>query len=422
MNIVVCHNFYQRPGGEDQVFADETALLESRGHRVVRYTLHNDAVNGSGGKTGRLGLVRDTVWNGRVYDELRGLVRRERAEVVHFHNTFPLMSPAAWYAARRAGAAVVQTLHNYRLACPGSLFLRDGEVCEKCLGKSVPWPGAVHKCYRGDAAASAVTVGMLALHRAAGTYRRAVDLYISLTEFGRRKYVEARLPADKIVVKPNFVGTDRGIGDGRGDERGPFGLFVGRLDVGKGLEVVLGAWSRLAGPARLVVLGDGPLAPLVKEASGRDARIEWRGRQPMDEVYRVMGQAAFLIMPSVWYEAMPRTLVESYSKGTPILASGLGAMAELIEPGRTGLHFTPGSETDLADKVRWAFDHPGEMGQMRRIARQTFEERYTADENYRLMCQIYARAVEHRWSARRSPKLFGMASARDKLSIFNPAV
>lgn len=392
MKILVCHNIYQRPGGEDQVFADETALLEAHGHEVVRLTVHNDDVTGRG----KIGLAVDTLWNREMYRRVRATVERERAEVVHFHNTFPLLSPAAYAAARHGGAAVVQTLHNYRLLCPGSLFLRDGKVCEDCLGRRVPLPAVRHKCYRNDRAASAVTVVMLTTHRALGTYQRSVDLYIALTEFSRNKFIEGGLPGERIVVKPNFVGTDRGVGDGAGDEQGAFGLYVGRLDEGKGIEVLLSAWSKVPGTPRLKILGDGQLAPLVRAAAERDPRIEWLGRRPIDEVYRTMGEAAFLVMPSVWYEAMPRTLVEAYSKGTPILGSRLGAMAELIEPGQTGLHFTSGSADDLAGQVSWAFQHPHKMLGMRAIARRTYEQKYTADENYRQLRACYETALERR--------------------------
>src|SRR5687768_4325961 len=232
MKILVAHNFYQQPGGEDEVFRSEVDLLRSIGHDVSTFTLHNDRLTGMGG----LKLLATTIWNGGAADELRERVRAERPTVVHFHNTFPLMSPAAYDAARGAGAAVVQTLHNYRLNCPGGEFLRDGRVCEDCMGRAFPWPGVVHACYRDNRSATGVVAAMLTVHRARGTFRRDVDAYVALTEFARRKYIEGGLPADRVVVKPNFVSEDRGPGDGRGDAGGAFGLFVGRLASGKGLD------------------------------------------------------------------------------------------------------------------------------------------------------------------------------------------
>jgi glycosyltransferase involved in cell wall biosynthesis len=394
MNLILCHNFYQQPGGEDQVFAEEADLLAAHGHNVRRFTLHNDAIKGedASGTRGMLGLMGDTVWNRRVYRQLRELVRRHRARVVHFHNTFPLMSPAAYYAARAGGAAVVQTLHNYRLICPAGTFFRDGKTCEECLGRSSPWPALLHKCYRDSLPATGVAAAMLTAHRAIGTYRATVDLYVALTEFARQKFIRGGLPAGKIVVKPNFVGTDRGAGDGVGN----FGLFVGRLDASKGLDVLLKAWEKVPGDARLKILGDGPLAPAVREAAARDSRIEWLGRRPLDVVYDMMGQAAFLVISSVWYEGLPRTVVESFSKGTPIIASKLGALEELVRPGETGWHFEPNDSSDLARRIAGAFASPQVLQQMRRSARREYEAKYTANDNFRQMMALYARALEIR--------------------------
>ena len=385
MRILVCHNFYQQPGGEDQVFADETALLESHGHAVTRYTVHNDAVAG----TGRLALLGKTLWNRSVAREIGDVVRRERPEVVHFHNTFPLISPAAYYAARKAGAAVVQTLHNYRLLCPGAMFLRDGAVCESCLGRA-PIPAIVHKCYRGSRAATAATAAMLMSHRMLATYRTRVDAYVALTEFGREKFIAGGLPAEKVVVKPNFVSPDPGAGEGRGG----YAVFVGRLAPGKGLETLIEAWTKHSPGVPLKVLGDGPLADLVA-APG----VERLGRRPMPEVYEAIGNASLLVMPSVWYEGLPKTLIESFAKGTPVVASKLGALAEAVSYGRTGLHFAPGDAADLARHVRRLTSDPATLAAMRRECRLEYETRYTAAQNYRMLSDVYRGALERRHSS-----------------------
>lgn len=392
LKIIACHNFYQQAGGEDQVYAEEVALLRDHGHAVVEFTMDNDAIDGASGIRPRLALLGNTLWNRSAYRKLRELVRRERPGVVHFHNTFPLMSPAAYYAARAGGAAVVQTLHNYRLLCPAATFYRDGNVCEDCLGKALPLPAVRHACYRGSRSASAATAGLLAAHRAIGTYRGAVDLYVALTEFARRKFVEGGLPASKVATKPNFVGVDRGAGDGTGG----FALFVGRLDVTKGLDVLVRAWAQVGGGARLKILGDGPEAALVRAAAERDPRIEWLGRKPLDEVYRVMGEASCLVVPSLWYEGFPRTIVESFSKGTPVLTSRHGSLAELIDQGRTGLHFAVGDAQDLARQIEWAFANPHALDAMRRAVRAEYVTKYTAEENYRQLLALYDRAIATR--------------------------
>ncbi|HND53895.1 MAG TPA: glycosyltransferase, partial [Pirellulaceae bacterium] len=241
MKILLCHNHYQRPGGEDQVFDDETRLLTEHGHDVERFTKHNDELRAMS----RLGAALRAVWNGETYRELRRVVARFKPAVVHFTNTFPLISPAAYYAVRAEGVPVVQTLHNFRILCPNALLLRDGAACEACVGRAVAWPSIVHGCYRDSRLASAAVAAVAAAHRAIGTWGLAVDRYIALSEFARERFIAGGLPASRISVKPNCVHPDPGRGTGEG---GHF-VFVGRLSPEKGLNVLLDAWSRLSTPS-----------------------------------------------------------------------------------------------------------------------------------------------------------------------------
>ena len=202
MKILVVHNHYRLRGGEDTVFDAECRMLEEGGHTVVRYERTNLDV--PRGVLGRVRTALGTVWSRRSYREVRELIRRERPDVMHCHNTFPLISPSVYYAAAAEGVPVVQTLHNYRLACLNGYLFREGHVCERCLGRA-PWRGVCLRCYRGSLAASATVAAMLLVHRALGTWRRKVTRYIALTEFSKAKFIEAGLPADKITVKPNVL-------------------------------------------------------------------------------------------------------------------------------------------------------------------------------------------------------------------------
>jgi glycosyltransferase involved in cell wall biosynthesis len=358
--------------------------LEARGHRVLRYTVHNDQV----AEMNRPALAKATVWNQVVYRELRGLIRRERPQVAHFHNTFPLISPAAYYAARAEGVPVVQTLHNYRLLCPNALFFREGRVCEDCLGKAFPWPGVAHACYRESRPASGTVAAMLFAHRTLGTWKGAVDLYVALTEFARRKFVEGGLPSEKIVVKPNFVDPDPGMGQGRGD----YVLYVGRLSKEKGLDTLLAAREQFGEEVPLKLVGDGPLAPQVAEAARRQ-KLEWLGQLPKDRVLGLMKEARALIFPSVWYEGFPMVIAEAYAVGLPVIASDLGSMSSLIDHRCTGLRFRPGDPGDLAAQVRWTVTHSELLDVMRQGARAKFEAEYAAERNHRLLLEIYEQAV-----------------------------
>jgi glycosyltransferase involved in cell wall biosynthesis len=384
MKVLLCHNHYQQPGGEDHSFEDEARLLETHGHEVVRYTLHNDAI----AEMGRVGLAVRTIWNRAVYRELRELARRHRPKVVHFTNTFPLISPAAYYAAKAEGIPVVQAVRNYRLLCSNALFLRDGLPCEQCLGRRVALPAIGHKCYRDSRAATTVVTGMLAIHHAAGTWRRKIDLYYTPSEFARRKFISGGFDPDRIAVKPNFVSPDPGEGSGGGG----YAIFAGRLSPEKGLTTLLESWLRHAPPMRLKIVGDGPLAPIVKDAVARCPQIEWLGRQPLQRTLGLIGEAEVLIFPSLAYETFGRSVIESFAKGTPVVAADNGAAAELVEDTVTGYHFVTGDARSLAQRV-------GQMvrqcGTMRSAARAEYLRHYTADRNYQVLMNIYRRAACH---------------------------
>jgi len=385
MRILIAHNYYQQAGGEDQCVAQELALLREHGHDVQLFSLHNDSIN----SMGKVHIAGAAIWNPVAYSKLRKTLRESRAEIVHFHNTFPLMSPAVYYAARAEAAKVVQTLHNYRLACANALLLRDGRVCEDCLTRFAPWKSIQHRCYRGSRAASAMTTAVLATHRAAGTWRSAVQVYIALTEFARRKLIAAGLPEERIIVKPNFVTPDPGPGKGGGN----FAIFVGRLSDEKGVATLLAAWQLLGGAVPLRIVGDGPLAPLVREATECDPAIQWLGKLPLDAVYRLIGEAEFAVLPSICFEAFPRVIAEAFARGTPVIASRAGAMAELVDETRTGRLFAPGDPGDLARAVRQYWSNRSALAGMRVAARTEFEDSFTADLNYQYLMGAYARAL-----------------------------
>jgi glycosyltransferase involved in cell wall biosynthesis len=390
MKILTVHNLYQRKGGEDKVLASERQLLESRGHAVVHYGRDNDELKRRNG-IGILVAAAETVWSSSSRAALLEILKTERPDVAHFHNTFPLISPSAYYACAEAGVAVVQTLHNYRLLCPGATFLRDGKVCESCLDRIVPWPGLLHGCYRDSYPATLAAAAMLSTHRAMGTWRNKVNLYIALTEFARKKFIEGGLPADRIVVKSNFV-AGRSVARGTG---GDYVLWVGRLSEEKGIRVLLAALGILSFPVPLKLAGDGPLLEeAASEIGQRELKqVDVLGGVPPQDVTELMHGARFVVVPSLCFENFPLTIAEAFACGVPVVVSRIGSLAEIVEDGVTGLHFAPGDAADLAAKVEWAWTHPQEMEKMGRAARREYEAKYTAERNYEQLMRIYETAL-----------------------------
>jgi len=275
-------------------------------------------------------------------------------------------------------------VRNYRLICPNALFFREGRVCEDCLGKFVPWPGIKNKCYKESLAGSATVAAMLTTHRALGTWQDKVSLYIALTDFARDKLIQGGFPADRITVRPNFV-PDPGEGKGEGG----FALYVGRLSPEKGIDTMIDAWKTMNPNIPLKIAGDGPLTEEVKRDIAGYNNISYIGAKDIQEVYQLMGEARLLIFPSVWYEGLPRTIIESYAKGTPVIASKLGAMESIVIDGVTGGHFKPGSAKHLAQQVETYWNAEEKLRRMRDNARREFEAKYTADRYYERSMQIY---------------------------------
>jgi glycosyltransferase involved in cell wall biosynthesis len=231
---------------------------------------------------------------------------------------------------------------------------------------------------------------MLAVHRLLKTWQEQVDVYIALTEFARQKFIEGGLPAEKMIVKPNFVYPDPGPG---GNERA-YALLVSRLTVEKGVLTVLEAWERLSPLVPLKIVGEGPLSKEVQRVCQGKPHIDFLGAKPLPEVYSLMQKARFVIFPTLLYETFGRVVIESYAAATPVIASNIGSASTLVVNGSTGLHFIPGDPLDLARKVQWAWEHPRELAEMGRNARREYEMKYTAEKNYQMLMEIYRKAME----------------------------
>lgn len=388
MRVLMAHTYYQIRGGEDECCDAEVRLLREMGIEVELYQDHNSRVP----EMGKLAAARSTIWSKAAYDGIRAKLRARPADIVHVHNYLPLISPAAYHAAKSEGAAVVQTLHNYRLMCPSAIFFRDGHVCEDCLGKTTAWPSIRHACYRGSRAGSATIAGMLAYHRMIGTYRSKVDLYFALNEFMRKKHIEGGIPAERIIVKPNFVSVDASPRSGDGD----YALFIGRLMPEKGVDLLIETWRRLGKRLRLRIIGDGPLRERVEQAAATMDGVDYLGKQSLEQCYEHLSRARCLVAASTWYEGFPRTFIEAFAFGVPVIAPALGPMAEVIDDGRTGMHFRPSDGDSLVQAVERFLDaSPAERGALSANARQAYLDHFTAEANKRMLLEAYQQAIDH---------------------------
>lgn len=383
MRVLVAHNRYLQAGGEDVVVASEVRLMRELGWEVELYETSNARV-------AELGRARSGVrasWSPEAAREVGQRLDAGRHQLLHVHNWFPLLSPSIHWAAARRRIPVVQTLHNYRLSCLAGSLMRDGERCTDCVGKRVPWPGALHACYRSSHPGSLALAGALVLHRALGTWRRKVSVFVALSEYSRGLLVRGGLPAERIVVKPNFV--DRDQGPGGGVRR--FALFAGRLTPGKGVSQLLAAWSGVELPLR--VAGVGPSAAEVRAAAERSASVEWLGYLGREELLELMGGAAFLVVPSLNAEGCPLVVLEAFSRGTPVIAARGGALEDVVVDGENGRLVAAGDVAALAAAIRDLASDPDEARRLGKGARRAFETHYSPESNRRMLEAIYRRAL-----------------------------
>lgn len=379
LRVLVVHAPYRLRGGEDVVVEAETQLLRSHGHTVDLHLRANAELE----QQAAWRQAVETVWSKTSRDRLAEHVEAFSPDVVHVHNTFPALSPSIYGACAKRGIPVVQTLHNFRLLCPQAMLLREGRVCQDCVGR-VPLAAVRHGCYRSSVAASAVVAGMLQSHRMLGTWQRSIDQYIVLSEFCREIFVRGGLPAARMHVKPNFVEAAASTGSTREGF-----LFVGRLSEEKGLATLIDAFKRLGPQARLRAVGEGP----ERRRLDGHARLKPMGSLPRDQVAQQMRAAQALVVPSIWPETFGMVVIEAFASGTPVIASRIGALAELVDHGRTGLLVPPNDAQALADAMRWASEHPEAMTEMGRQARQRHAEAYSPQANHRMLTDIYRQAI-----------------------------
>lgn len=370
--ILQVHTRYRQAGGEDAVVEAERRLLSGAGVEVSQVLFDNAELEDGRSIIGDLRLARSSVWSQLARDRVRDALEKSAAQVMHVHNTFAAASPSVYSAAAERGIPVVQTLHNYRLVCPAATAFRDGRACTDCVGLAIPWPGVIHACVRGSRSQSVAAAAAAVVHRVRGTFSRDVARYIALTEFQRRVLVEGGLPAGRIGVVSNFLEPDPGIGSPQRDGV----IFVGRLSVEKGIGTLVDA-ARHA-PGLVSVFGEGPMTNDIEEA-GQLGMLRYRGPLDRDGVLVEMRVSTAVVVPSIWFEGMPMVILEAFATATPVIASRIGSLPELVKDGVTGLLVEPHDAVGLADRIRWAAAHPSEMRTMGANARHAYEAEFRGD-------------------------------------------
>lgn len=382
--ILIVHNYYKLPGGEDMVVENEKNLLEEHGHSVVLYSRSNKEMDHFSAVQ-KILLPFTSLFSFQTYRDIKQLIREKKIDIVHVHNTLSLVSPSVYYAALACRKPVVQTVHNFRLLCPAATFLREGRVCEKCVEKGLKC-AVRYGCYRGSKLQSFMSTAILKLHRVLGTYKRL--FYICLTDFNKEKLLlinkhgKTYIREKRIFIKPNFTHMPPMGETGKKEQY----LYVGRLEKLKGIRVLLEAWRGLPGKT-LLICGSGPEEEWIRSYIKKHqmSGVKLLGQCHHEEVLRLLKESRALVLPTMCYEGQPMTILESYAAGTPVIASDIGNAGNMVEPGITGIRFSCG-DAEALQKAVICMDKKKNWNTC-----SVYEEKYTPEKNYELLLEIYNR-------------------------------
>ncbi len=380
MRILQIHNTYRQRGGEDAIAEAEASLLAEAGHQVERLIVPNPV--GAVAATARLAV---SAWNPAAARRVGAAVAAFRPDVAHVHNTWYSLTTSALRTLRSAGVPTVMTLHNYRYGCLNGQLLREGTICELCLGGST-LPGVRYRCYRNSLPSSVMaSLGSVAAHR---SWERDVDRFVVMTDFARGRFVAAGLPENRFIVKPHHV-SDPGPRSTPPDASATV-LFVGRLAAEKGIDLLIEAW-RLAEleEYELMVVGDGPLR--TEMAARAPASVQFTGWLPVAEVRQVMLRARALVFPSIWYETFGLVMVEAMAAGLPVIASDLGGTPEVI--GNQSVLVPAGDVAAWADRLRTLVPDREAMRTAGLMARERYESRFTPAIGLERLESLYSHLV-----------------------------
>lgn len=381
--ILMIHNFYQIGGGEHTVFNNEVELLRNNGHKVITYTRDNKEINNSFIK--KILLPFTTVWSFKTYREVKRIIEKEKIDIVHCHNTFPLISPSAYYAARKMNIPVIQTIHNFRFLCPNAIFYRNGKICEDCLKNDNFKCALKNKCYRKSKIQTFIVTLMLKIHRKLGTYNKIN--YIFLTEFNKNKFSKLiNVNGDNIFIKPNFV--EKKYNFKRPNKLNNTFIFMGRLDENKGIKFLIDSWKNIK-DYELHIYGDGEYKELVKKAAKDNSNIKYFGFKPQEEIFKDLVKSQALIIPSTCYEGFPMTIAESCSLGVPTLSVNIGNHSAIIKKSQAGRIYELNNHKSLFDNIKEIVSNNKNYSNN---AQKYYENELSPKKNYKELTDIYEKA------------------------------
>lgn len=394
MKILAIHNFHRKgsASGDDQVYKSETALLESHGNEVVRYTVSNDEFDNAG-VIGKIKATFGMLWSGKNYRAVQALIKKENPDIVHVHTFFPLLSPSILYAAKRLNVPVVATLHDTRFVCPCATSLRGTELCNEC-GDGHYMRMCKYRCFKGSKLQSFIVAQIFRYHRKRRSFYDQIDRYICLNDNQIKLLVNIGFDKSKIVKKYNFVPDSdiRVNADDIKDLPERYVVFYGRIGEEKGIRTLMRAWDSIS-DIPLVVMGGGPLEEEFSTWAREKDNVHFLGYTEHNKCLSIVKGSEFVVFPSIWYEGCSMVEIETMSLGKALVATDLGFSVEAISEGYNGYKFPLGNLDSFVNTIRKLWNDPDKCIEMGKNARTDYESKYMPEENYKLLSEIYEMSI-----------------------------
>ena len=388
MKVLQVHNFYRIRGGECSVVHAEKALLESRSIKVVPYYRDSRDID-DWGFLSKTGMLLDITYSRSVAADLESVVRYERPDVAHIHNVFPLLTPSVYRTLKRCGVPVVQTVHNFRMLCPNGQFYVRGRICETCQEKGF-FAAIKKRCMQDSFLISTAYAAAIARAWKNGIFPNDTDIYIALNNFFAKKLIQYGVDESRIRTLGNFVSGMREAVP----EKGNYVLYLGRLSREKGLHTLLRAWESVDGVV-LKIAGSGPLENEVASIAKRlgASKVQMLGHVSGELKQNLIERALCMVVPSVWYENFPISVVEAMSCGTPVVASRIGGLPDMVKHEVSGLLFNSGDEEGLAMMINRVITDREFMMNLARNALNEARSNLQSQKHYEGLMDIYRQAM-----------------------------
>jgi len=407
MKILQINKFFFLRGGSERHFFDLSELLSEKKHRVFVWSTKHPRnfsfpnqedfvqfIDFSKSIWQGIKKTKEIFWNKEAKEKLEKVIKREKPDVAHLHNVFSHFSPSIIFALKKYKIPIVLTLHDYKLFCPNYKFFSKNKVCFNCLKNKNYRSCFSKKCFNDSWIKSFGGYLEGKWHKDFLKVAEKIDIFLAPSLFIKKQAIEWGIPKEKIIHLPNFINKTYVNKKIENKKQSNYFLYFGRLSQEKGVELLIKSFLNILNEFpewKLKIVGDGPEEENFKKIAQGNKQIEFLGRKNSKELNKIISEAYLIVVPSLWPENFPYSILESNALSIPVLASETGGLTELIKHEKSGLLFESGNKNDLENKIIWSIRNPKKIRKIGELAREEVFAKYNSEKYYKKIIKIYER-------------------------------